>query len=66
MLDQPIVSTDFGEITDMPELIRSFTGRMDGMLDFHLLELAIGQQLVEDLIALVAGLEVIRGRMLRH
>jgi glycosidase len=31
-----------GEITDTPELMRSFTGRMDGALDFHLLELLRG------------------------
>ena len=32
----------FGEITDTPELMRSFVGRMDGVLDFHLLELLRG------------------------
>jgi cyclomaltodextrinase len=32
----------FGEITDTPELMRSFAGRMDGVLDFHLLELLRG------------------------
>ncbi|MBK8048766.1 MAG: hypothetical protein IPK16_17575 [Anaerolineales bacterium] len=32
----------FGEITDTPELMRSFTGRMDGALDFPLLELLRG------------------------
>jgi len=32
----------FGEITDTPELMRSFTGRMDGTLDFYLLELLRG------------------------
>ena len=32
----------FGEITDTPELMRSFTGRMDGALDFYLLELLRG------------------------
>jgi glycosidase len=39
------VKTDaatFGEITDTPTLMRSFTGRMDGVLDFHLLELLRG------------------------
>jgi cyclomaltodextrinase len=32
----------FGEITDTPERIRSFAGRMDGALDFYLLELLRG------------------------
>jgi cyclomaltodextrinase / maltogenic alpha-amylase / neopullulanase len=32
----------FGEITDTPELLRSFAGRMDGALDFYLLELLRG------------------------
>jgi cyclomaltodextrinase / maltogenic alpha-amylase / neopullulanase len=32
----------FGEITDTPELMRSFAGRMDGALDFYLLELLRG------------------------
>ena len=29
----------FGEITDTPQVMRSFAGRMDGALDFYLLEL---------------------------
>ncbi|NTU65369.1 MAG: alpha-amylase, partial [Chloroflexi bacterium] len=33
---------NFGEITDTPELMRSFAGRMDGALDFYLLELLRG------------------------
>lgn len=32
----------FGEITDTPALMRSYTGRMDGVLDFQLLELLRG------------------------
>ena len=32
----------FGEITDTPALMRSYTGRMDGVLDFHLLDLLRG------------------------
>ena len=32
----------FGEITDTPALMRSYTGRMDGVLDFPLLELLRG------------------------
>ncbi|MFN8379432.1 MAG: glycoside hydrolase family 13 protein [Anaerolineae bacterium] len=32
-------SVTFGEITDPPDVIRSFTGRMDGALDFYLMEL---------------------------
>ena len=32
----------FGEITDTPAVMRSFAGRMDGALDFHLLELLRG------------------------
>ncbi|MCI0478335.1 MAG: hypothetical protein L0Y55_19005, partial [Anaerolineales bacterium] len=35
-------AASFGEITDMPELMRSFAGRMDGALDFYLLELLRG------------------------
>ena len=31
-------SVTFGEITDTPAYVRSFTGRMDGCLDFRLLE----------------------------
>ncbi len=32
----------FGEITETPAVMRSFAGRMDGVLDFHLLELLRG------------------------
>ena len=32
----------FGEITETPAVMRSFAGRMDGALDFHLLELLRG------------------------
>ena len=32
-------SITFGEITDTPALVRSYTGRMDGVLDFELLEI---------------------------
>lgn len=32
-------SSTLGEITETPALVRSFTGRMDGCLDFRLLEL---------------------------
>ena len=35
-------SVTFGEITDTPAIVRSFTGRMDGCLDFKLLELLRG------------------------
>jgi cyclomaltodextrinase len=31
-------SASFGEITDTPQYVRTFTGRMDGALDFGLLE----------------------------
>jgi hypothetical protein len=32
----------FGEITETPAVMRSFEGRMDGVLDFHLLDLLRG------------------------
>jgi cyclomaltodextrinase / maltogenic alpha-amylase / neopullulanase len=32
----------FGEITETPAVMRSFAGRMDGVLDFHVLELLRG------------------------
>ena len=35
-------SATFGEVTDTPAVIRSFAGRMDGCLDFYLLELVRG------------------------
>ena len=35
-------SATLGEVTDTPAVIRSFAGRMDGCLDFYLLELPRG------------------------
>ncbi|MFN8475671.1 MAG: alpha-amylase family glycosyl hydrolase [Anaerolineae bacterium] len=35
-------SVTFGEITDTPAVMRSYVGRMDGVLDFQLLELMRG------------------------
>jgi glycosidase len=35
-------SAMFGEITETPAVMRSFEGRMDGVLDFHLLDLLRG------------------------